>query len=71
MIVVVDADVILDEDSELSVEVEVTGFVIAEELLLDGKPDLLSGVVTMLSIRRKRGRANAVALKVTWLSKAL
>jgi hypothetical protein len=71
MTVVVDADVILDEDSELSVEVEVTGFVIAEELLLDGKPDLLSGVVSMLSIRRKRGRANAVTLKVTWLSKAL
>jgi hypothetical protein len=47
MTVVVDADVILDEDSELSVEVEGTGFVIAKELLLDGKPDLLSGVVAL------------------------
>jgi hypothetical protein len=47
-IVIVDAEVALDEYLDLSVEVEGTSFAIAGELTLDGKPDLSNGVAVLV-----------------------
>jgi hypothetical protein len=43
--VVVDAQIALYEEPKLSVEVEGVCFAVAEELLLEGNPKLLSGAV--------------------------
>jgi hypothetical protein len=47
--VVVDAQIALDEEPKLCVEVEDVRLVVAEELLLKGNPKLLSGAVATAS----------------------
>jgi hypothetical protein len=45
--IVVDGEVTLDEALELDVKVEDTGLVVANELLLNGKLNLLSGAIIL------------------------